>query len=116
VGRVIPSLIVAHTLGRAVIPVLAANMPFARDDGFGKSAGRAELSSVITALVIAIVIAPLCLSFEDALLAMIFTLVAASAMAGLALRQIGGVTGDVFGATEQVVEATVLVTLAARFS
>lgn len=116
VSLVIPALIVAHTLGRAVIPVLAANMPFARDDGLGKSAGHPELSSVIIALLLAIVIALLCLPPKDSLLAMLFTAIAASAMAALAWRQIGGVTGDVFGATEQVVEAAVLITLAARFS
>jgi adenosylcobinamide-GDP ribazoletransferase len=113
---VIPALVVAHALGRAVIPVLAANMPFARDDGLGRSAGRPDLSSVIIALALAAVIALLSLPFKDAILAMIFTLITASAMAMLAWRQIGGVTGDVFGATEQVVEAAVLITLAARFS
>jgi adenosylcobinamide-GDP ribazoletransferase len=116
VSLVIPALIVAHTLGRAVIPVLAANMPFARDDGLGKSAGRPEPASVIVALVLAAVVALLCLPFKDAFLAMIFALVAASAMAVLAWRQIGGVTGDVFGATEQVVEAAVLIALASRLS
>ena len=116
VGLVIPALVVAHTFGRSVIPVLAASMPFARDDGLGRSAGRPERSSVTIALVLAIVIALLCLSFKDALMAMTCTLVAASAMAALAWRQIGGVTGDVFGATEQVVEAAVLIALAARFS
>ena len=116
VGLVIPALIVAHTFGRAVIPVLAASMPFARDDGLGRSAGRPEPSSVILALVLAAVIVLLCLPFKDALLAMAFAVIAASAMAGLAWRQIGGVTGDVFGATEQVVEAAVLLTLAARCS
>src|ERR1700736_3174921 len=38
--EVIPALIVAHTLARAAIPVVTANMPFARDDGLGRSAGR----------------------------------------------------------------------------
>jgi adenosylcobinamide-GDP ribazoletransferase len=37
-------------------------------------------------------------------------------MAVLARRQIGGVTGDVFGAAEQVAETAVLVLLAARLS
>src|SRR5580704_8620971 len=37
---IIPALVVAHALARAAIPVLAAYMPFARDDGLGKSAGR----------------------------------------------------------------------------
>lgn len=116
VNFVIPSLVVAHMLGRAVIPVLAANMPFARDDGLGRSAGRPDVPNVIIALVLAVVIALFCLPAKDAMLAMIASLVAASAMAMLAWRQIGGVTGDVFGATEQVVEAAVLITLAARLS
>jgi adenosylcobinamide-GDP ribazoletransferase len=37
-------------------------------------------------------------------------------MAVLAWRQIGGITGDVFGAVEQVAETTVLLTLAAQLS
>jgi adenosylcobinamide-GDP ribazoletransferase len=116
VGVVIPALIVAHVLGRAVIPVLAANMPFAREDGLGRSAGRPDPTAVVIALALAIVITLLCLPFKTALLAMILAAMAASAMAVLAWRQIGGVTGDVFGATEQVVEAAVLLALAARFS
>jgi adenosylcobinamide-GDP ribazoletransferase len=116
VNFVVPSLVVAHTLGRAVIPVLAANMPFARDDGLGRSVGRLDVPNIIIVLVLAAMIALLCLPAKDAILAMIFTLIAASTMAMLAWRQIGGVTGDVFGATEQAVEAAVLITLAARLS
>jgi len=44
------------------------------------------------------------------------TVAAAAAVAVLAWRQIGGVTGDVFGAVEQVAESAVLVVLAARIS
>jgi adenosylcobinamide-GDP ribazoletransferase len=112
----IPALVVAHALGRAVIPVLAANMPFARDDGLGKSAGRPDIASAVAAVIIGVVIALLCLSAIQALLAIVVAAAGAAAMAALAWRQIGGVTGDVFGAAEQVVEAAVLVTLAAQLS
>jgi adenosylcobinamide-GDP ribazoletransferase len=44
------------------------------------------------------------------------TAAAAAVMAMLASRQIGGVTGDVFGAVEQVAETAVLLMLAARLS
>jgi adenosylcobinamide-GDP ribazoletransferase len=91
-------------------------MPFARDDGLGKSAGRPEAASAITAIIIAVVIALLCLSAKEALLAVAVTVAGAGAMALLAWRQIGGVTGDVFGATEQVAETAVLILLAARLS
>jgi adenosylcobinamide-GDP ribazoletransferase len=50
------------------------------------------------------------------LLALAVTVAGAAAMALLAWRQIGGVTGDVFGATEQVAETAVLIMLAARLS
>lgn len=115
-AAIVPGLVVAHALARAAIPVLAASMPFARDDGLGKSAGRPEMASAITAVIIAVVIALLCLSAKPALLAIVVTVAAAAAMAVLAWRQIGGVTGDVFGATEQVAETAVLIMLAARLS
>jgi adenosylcobinamide-GDP ribazoletransferase len=115
-AAVIPALIVAHALARAVIPVLAANMPFARDDGLGKSAGRPHVASEIAAVIIGVVIALVCLTGAQALLAVVVAAAGAAAMALLAWRQIGGVTGDVFGAAEQVVEAAVLVTLAAQHS
>src|SRR5665213_1986669 len=113
---VVPSLIVAHTLGRAALPVLAMSLPFARDDGLGRSAGRPEAVTAVTAVAIAVVIALLCLTVKGALLAMAVTAAGAAAMAWLAWRQIGGVTGDVFGAAEQVVETAVLLMLAARLS
>jgi adenosylcobinamide-GDP ribazoletransferase len=116
VASIVVSLVVAHTLARAAIPVLAANMPFARDDGLGKSAGRPDMASATIAVVIAVVLALLCLPAKAALLAVVMTVAGAAAMAALAWRQIGGVTGDVFGAVEQVVETAVLVTLAARLS
>jgi adenosylcobinamide-GDP ribazoletransferase len=116
VVAIVPALVVAHALARAAIPVLAANMPFARDDGLGKAAGRPDMASAVTAGVIAVVLALLCLPAKAAVLAVVVTIAGAAAMAALAWRQIGGITGDVFGAVEQVVETAVLVMLAARLS
>lgn len=115
-ATVVPGLVVAHALGRAAIPVLAASMPFARDDGLAKSAGRPETASAMTAILIAVMIALLCLPAKQALLALAVTATVAAAVAVLAWRQIGGVTGDVFGATEQVAETAVFILLAARTS
>jgi adenosylcobinamide-GDP ribazoletransferase len=115
-SAIVPGLVVAHALGRAAIPVLAATMPFARDDGLGKSAGSPETASAVTAVIVAVVITFLCLSAKEALLAVAVTVGGATTMAVLARRQIGGVTGDVFGAAEQVAETAVLVLLAARLS
>jgi adenosylcobinamide-GDP ribazoletransferase len=115
-AAIVPGLVVAHALARAVIPVLAAHMPFARDDGLGRSAGRPDRAAMITAVAIGVVVALLCLPAKTAVLAVVVTAIGTAAMAVLAWRQIGGVTGDVFGATEQVVETAVLLMLAARLS
>jgi adenosylcobinamide-GDP ribazoletransferase len=115
-ATIIPALVVAHALARAAIPILAASMPFARDDGLGKSAGRPGMADVITAVMIALVIALVCLPAKTAVLAVVVTAAGATAIAVLAWRQIGGVTGDVYGATEQVAETAVLIVLAARLS
>jgi len=115
-AAVVPSLVAAHALARAAIPVLAANMPFARDDGLGASAGRPETASVVAAVIVAAAIALLCLPAKAALLAIAVTVAGAAAIALLAWRQIAGVTGDVFGAAEQIAETAVLVMLAARLS
>jgi len=114
--EIIPALVVAHTLARAAIPVVAVNTPFARDDGLGRSAGRPNTASAVIAVVIALVIALLCLHIGEALLAVMVTAAAAAAMAVLAWRQIGGITGDVFGAVEQVAESAVLLVLAAQYA
>jgi adenosylcobinamide-GDP ribazoletransferase len=109
-------LVVAHTLGRAAIPVMAAYLPFARADGLGKSAGRPDTSVAVAAVALGVVIASLCMPVTEALLALLLTAIGAVAVASLAWRQIGGVTGDVFGAAEQVAETAVLLMLAARLS
>jgi adenosylcobinamide-GDP ribazoletransferase len=116
IAEIIPVLIVAHALARAAIPAVTANMRFARDDGLGRSAGRPDAASAVIAGVIAIVVALLCLPFGIALLAVMVTAAAAAAMAMLAWRQIGGVTGDVFGAIEQTAETAVLLIIAAQYA
>ena len=64
---------------------------------------------------IALVIALLALSWANAFWAAVVTALSALAMAWLAKRQIGGQTGDVLGAAEQVAETAVLLLLSARF-
>jgi len=115
-AAIIPALVVAHALARAAIPVLAAMMPFAREDGLGKSAGRPDRATAGIAVGIGAAIALLCLPLANAVLAVLVAAASAAIMAMLASRQIGGVTGDVFGAVDQVAETTVLLMLAARLS
>jgi adenosylcobinamide-GDP ribazoletransferase len=107
-GLVAGSLIAAHALARAAIPLVLLGLEPARADGLGAAAGRPTPGVVTTAAVIALVIAVAILPVIAAIAAALAAAVAAVAMAGLARRQIGGQTGDVLGAVEQVAETAAL--------
>ena len=115
-GYVVPSLIVAHALARGVLPVLALNLPYARQDGLARASGQPDTATATFACVLALLIALLSLSWLDALCAVVAAGISGLVIARLALRQIGGQTGDVLGAAEQVAETAILVLLAARLA
>lgn len=106
------ALMVAAGLSRAAIPVAMVLLPPARSDGLGAGAGTPGAWRVGLALILAG--AATAVLLPAAMLAPVFalTLIAVLLMTGLARRQIGGHTGDVLGAVEQCVQATVLITLA----
>jgi adenosylcobinamide-GDP ribazoletransferase len=112
---VIVALLATHALARAPLAVLAATMAYARE-GLAASVGRPDPSTGFAASVVAAVIAFLALPAGMAMTAIIVTAAAATGFAIVAQRQIGGQTGDVLGAAEQVCEVAVLLTLAARFA
>lgn len=113
---VVQSLIVAHALARGALPVVSMGLPLARKDGLAAAAGRADAATAAFAGFFSFVIAWLSLPFVVALCAVLVAIAALVGMGWLARRQIGGQTGDVLGATEQIVETAVLVLLAARFA
>ena len=92
-----------------------ALLPPARKDGAGASVGRlgeAPMRAAIYALAaVAVVVGGLWLGVMRALFALVLAGAAAYGLAALARRQIGGQTGDVAGASAQVVEIAVLCAL-----
>ena len=115
-GYVIPSLIAAHALARGVLPAMSLNLPYARKDGLARNAGQPDAATATIAGGLALLIALLSLSWSNALFAAVLAGLSGLAMAWLALRQIGGQTGDVLGGAEQVAETAILVLLAARLA
>jgi adenosylcobinamide-GDP ribazoletransferase len=109
---VVRALIAAHVLSRAVLPFMSLTVGYARKDGLAVTAGRPELSTAATAGGIALIITFLALRWPVALVAMLIAAACALGMAWLARRQIGGLTGDVLGATQQVGETAILLLLA----
>jgi adenosylcobinamide-GDP ribazoletransferase len=115
-GLVVQCLIATHALARGVLPGIAMNLPFARQDGLAVSAGQPDFATAATAGAFAVAIALLALPWSAAFYAALLAVAAAIGMAWLARRQIGGQTGDVLGAAEQVAETAILVLLAAQLA
>ncbi|MGE0119841.1 MAG: adenosylcobinamide-GDP ribazoletransferase [Dongiaceae bacterium] len=111
-GDVAATLMVGHAVSRALlVPVMHLEAP-ARGDGLAASVGRPPAPTVLWALgiggLIAVVLAGL-----GGLLAAAIAAAVAWGTAGLARRQIGGITGDVLGAAQQgAMTATLLVLVA----
>ena len=114
-AQVVDGLIAAHALARGALPVMSLNLPYARKDGLAANTGQPDATVAMVAIAIAIVIALLVLSWANTFWAVLVTALCALAIAWLAKRQIGGQTGDVLGAAEQVAETAVLLLLSARF-
>jgi adenosylcobinamide-GDP ribazoletransferase len=108
----VASLVVAGAFARACGLAPMALLDPARADGAGASVGRLETGafskSVLTALVIAAILGIVVLGFGRTLLACLLAAAAALAMTAVARRQIGGQTGDVAGAAEQLAEIAFL--------
>jgi adenosylcobinamide-GDP ribazoletransferase len=111
--RVGAALVAAHVVSRAALPVIMRWLAPAREDGLGASAGQPDDAAIGWCLVIGIVVALLCLGVAWGLVALAVAAVAVAALAALARRQIGGYTGDVLGAAQQIGEIAMLLTAAA---
>ena len=107
------ALIVAHTVSRAVLPAFMYLVPPARAEGLSSSAGKPSGQSVVIALALGV----LCLLFafgpKLSMIALLMLALFSLLLARLAVSRIGGQTGDVLGALQQVAEATLLMVAAA---
>jgi len=108
-----PALVAAHAVSRAALPLVMRFLDPARPDGLGASAGQPDDAAQAWCLGIALVVALLCLGLSRGIVALAVAALAVAAVGWLAQRQIGGHTGDVLGAAQQVGEIAVLLTAAA---
>jgi adenosylcobinamide-GDP ribazoletransferase len=106
------ALIAAQAGARAVMPVFMRRVPPARQDGLSADAGDPPQQSAVLAVAIGVVVLLLCLGFGATLIAVALLAMAGGLLAWLTIRQVGGQTGDVLGALEQVSEILILLTAA----
>lgn len=107
------ALIAAHAAARAGVPAFMSLVPPARRDGLAANAGVPPGRSVAIAFAVGTLALALALGPAKALVGLVLLSLAGLMLARLAIRQIGGQTGDILGAFEQIGEILILLVAAA---
>ena len=109
-GLALPALIAMGALSRAVMPGLLHALPFAREGGLSRSVGRVSFDTAVLGAALGAILALMALGLA-ALLLMMTVALSGWGVAALARGKIGGQTGDVLGAAQQVAEVAALLVL-----
>jgi len=99
---------------RAGMPLFMRWVPPARDDGLSVGVGAPPRVSAIIAVLIGMVALGIGLGPAAGVCALALLAAAFASLAWLSVRQIGGQTGDVLGALEQIGEIVILLIAAAN--
>jgi adenosylcobinamide-GDP ribazoletransferase len=102
------ALVAAHAGARASMMAFMFLVPPARRDGLSSDAGRPPIDSAGAAVALGFIAAAICLGPLRAIVALVLLAVVVALMSWLSRKQIGGQTGDVLGAVEQVSEIVIL--------
>ena len=113
---VLAALTTAGAVSRAGMVGLMGALSPARQDGLAARMARPNSRLILAALLFAFLLALLLLPVVPALTALALAALACLAMGRLAHRHIGGHTGDVLGASQQVAECACLVALSASLT
>ena len=111
--KVAMALSAAHAAARAGVPAFMWLVPPARPDGLSAAAGRPPTRSVAIALGLGALFLVCSLGPANAMIGLILLPLTGLILARLATRQIGGQTGDILGALEQIGEISILLLAAA---
>lgn len=106
-----PTVLVTACLSRAVMVPVMARLPHAREYGLSHSVGRPDIKTAQIAVAIAAVIAIFAFGWP-ALWLLTIAALAPLVCAAIATAKIEGQTGDILGATQQVTEIALLLTIA----
>ena len=107
------ALVAAHAASRAAMPLLMALLEPARADGLAASLGRPSEAVLAQAVILGVLICALMTGPFPGIVALSFAALVLAGLETLARRRIGGYTGDVLGAAQQVSETAILLALSA---
>lgn len=107
------SILIAGAVSRVPMALLMSILPNARADGLSRSVGRPPTASLwIGGLIVLIAGALAGIDFAQGIELIAFVAIAAGLVAMLAKQKIGGQTGDILGAAQQVSFSAALLSLA----
>ena len=107
------ALIASGAASRGAMAGVMCVMPPARTDGLSARAGRPGPATAFLSLAIGLSFCLLMLPIGAGLAAFVACVIGAAAVAASARTKIGGQTGDILGASQQLAEIAALLTLAA---
>lgn len=107
-GVAFAAMLAAAVFSRGALPMVMARMPAARADGLANAAGKPALLGAALAMGIGTLALFILLPFPVAVAAVGIGAVLAAGIIFWAHRRLGGQTGDVLGALQQVLEIAVL--------
>ncbi|MFQ5984008.1 MAG: adenosylcobinamide-GDP ribazoletransferase [Alphaproteobacteria bacterium] len=110
---VVAALVAAGAVSRVAIVGVMRELSPARDEGLGAAAGTPPRDGTLIALALAAVIALILVGPATGFVAVTAAGLTALGVAALAQRQLGGYTGDVLGAVQQVAEIAFLIAVVA---
>ncbi len=113
ISAVFIALVVAGAASRAAMAAVWCILPAARTEGLAVSAGTVSFPSAAGSVVIASLIALLLLPLIGGAVVLATAAGLAAGLALLAKQQVGGYTGDVLGATQQIAEIGALLAITA---
>ncbi len=110
------ALLVGGMLSRLMIIFMMVSMPPARQDGIAHNTGKPAFAPIavgaaLTGSVVFVLLEP-----RIALLCVTAAIIASLTMGWIAKQQVGGFTGDVLGATQQLSDVSVLLLLVVCWS
>lgn len=107
------ALIAANVMGRATLPILMRSLPLARASGLAFDAGKPTAAATYQGLGVALLISAFACGPGAALVSLVVAIVAAFLVSEVARRQIGGYTGDVLGAAQEIAQLAVFINIVA---
>jgi adenosylcobinamide-GDP ribazoletransferase len=107
------ALLGAHGFSRALLPSILQRLEPARADGLGATAGKPRTEDVWWSLGLGALFAFIGLGLWGGLVGITLACAAVATLAGVARRRLGGYTGDILGAAQQLAEISLLVVASA---